>query len=86
MVRVDGICKGRNMPFSAHCAPAISAHVCCAIESVEHIEYFHDHVEVEKLLFDGTLDPRDGALSPDRSRLGLGLELKHADAARYEVA
>jgi L-alanine-DL-glutamate epimerase-like enolase superfamily enzyme len=47
MLRVDGICRGLNMRFSAHCAPAISAHVACAIESVEHIEYFHNHVEVE---------------------------------------
>ncbi|HEV2074753.1 MAG TPA: enolase C-terminal domain-like protein [Thermoleophilaceae bacterium] len=85
MLRVDGICKGRNMPFSAHCAPAISAHVCCAIESVEHIEYFHDHVRAEKLLFDGTLDPRGGSLEPDRSRPGLGLELKRQEAAKLQV-
>jgi L-alanine-DL-glutamate epimerase-like enolase superfamily enzyme len=85
MLRVDGICRGLNMPFSAHCAPAISAHVACAIESVEHIEYFHDHVEVERLLFEGTLDPRGGSLTPDRSRPGLGLELRREDAARYEA-
>jgi L-alanine-DL-glutamate epimerase-like enolase superfamily enzyme len=85
MLRVDGICRARNMPFSAHCAPAISAHACCAMESLEHLEYFHDHARVEGLLFDGTLDPSGGALHPDRSRPGLGLELKRADAAAYEV-
>jgi hypothetical protein len=37
------------------------------------------------MLFDGTLDPRDGRLTPDRSRLGLGLTLKEADARRYAV-
>ena len=78
MLRVDGICKARNMPFSAHCAPAISAHVCCAMECLAHLEYFHDHVRAEKELFDGTLDPEGGALRPDRSRPGLGLELKAA--------
>jgi L-alanine-DL-glutamate epimerase-like enolase superfamily enzyme len=84
MLRADGICKSRSTPFSAHCAPAISAHVCAAMECALHIEYFHDHVRAERLLFDGTLDPSGGALRPDSSRPGLGLELKRADAERYE--
>jgi len=83
MLRVDGICKALQRPFSAHCAPAVSAHVCCAMETLEHLEYFHDHVRVERMLFDGTLDPEGGALAPDRSRPGLGLELKHAETERW---
>jgi L-alanine-DL-glutamate epimerase-like enolase superfamily enzyme len=83
MLRADGVCKALQRPFSAHCAPAISAHVCCAMETLEHLEYFHDHVRVERLLFDGTLDPEGGALRPDRSRPGLGLELKHGEAERW---
>jgi L-alanine-DL-glutamate epimerase-like enolase superfamily enzyme len=85
LLRVDGICAARNLPFSAHCAPAISAHACCALECLAHLEYFHDHVRIERLLFDGTLDPRGGALRPDRSRPGIGLELKRAVAREYEV-
>ncbi len=85
MLRVDGLCKARNLPFSAHCAPAISAHACCAMETVVHIEYFFDHYRIESMLFDGTLAPDQGLLTPDRSRPGLGLELKRADARRYEV-
>jgi L-alanine-DL-glutamate epimerase-like enolase superfamily enzyme len=85
MLRVDGLCKARNLPFSAHCAPAISAHACCAMETLVHIEYFFDHYRIESLLFDGTLEPDQGLLTPDRSRPGLGLELKDADARRYQV-
>ncbi len=85
MLRVDGLCKARNRPFSAHCAPAISAHACCAMETVIHIEYFFDHYRIESMLFEGTLDPTDGLLTPDRSRPGLGLELKREQAAAYEV-
>jgi L-alanine-DL-glutamate epimerase-like enolase superfamily enzyme len=85
MLRVDGLCKARNVPFSAHCAPAISAHACCGMETVLHIEYFFDHYRIESLLFDGTIDPEDGVLTPDRSRPGLGIELRRADVARYEV-
>jgi L-alanine-DL-glutamate epimerase-like enolase superfamily enzyme len=84
-LRVDGLCKARSMPLSAHCAPAVSAHACCASESIVHIEYFHDHVRVESLLFDGTISPAGGHLEPDRSRPGLGLELKRADAERYSI-
>jgi L-alanine-DL-glutamate epimerase-like enolase superfamily enzyme len=85
MLRVDGLCKARSLPSSAHCAPAISAHACCAMETLLHIEYFFDHYRIESMLFDGTLDPHDGLLTPDRSRPGLGLELKRAEAARYET-
>jgi L-alanine-DL-glutamate epimerase-like enolase superfamily enzyme len=86
MVRVDGLCKARCMPSSAHCAPAISAHVCCAMETNIHIEYFFDHYRIEGMLFDGTLEPDGGKLTPDRDRPGLGLEFKHADAEPYRVS
>jgi L-alanine-DL-glutamate epimerase-like enolase superfamily enzyme len=85
MLRVDGLCKSRGLPFSAHCAPAISAHACCGMETVVHIEYFFDHYRIESMLFEGTLDPQEGLLTPDRSRPGLGLELKREEAARYAV-
>jgi L-alanine-DL-glutamate epimerase-like enolase superfamily enzyme len=84
-IRVDGLCKARNTAFSAHCAPAVSAHACCAMETVEHLEYFHDHVRIERMLFDGTLDPVDGHLEPDRSRPGLGLELRRDDAREFAL-
>jgi L-alanine-DL-glutamate epimerase-like enolase superfamily enzyme len=83
LLRVDGICKGRQIPFSAHCAPAISAHASCAMESLLHLEYFHDHVRLEDMLFDGVLNPEGGDLRPDESRPGLGLELKRSEAERY---
>ncbi len=85
LLRVDGICKGRQISFSAHCAPAVSAHACCALESLLHLEYFHDHVRVEGMLFDGVLGPQEGYLRPDPSRPGLGLELKRSEAERYAV-
>jgi L-alanine-DL-glutamate epimerase-like enolase superfamily enzyme len=84
LLRVDGICKGRQIPFSAHCAPAVSAHACCAMETLAHLEYFHDHVRVENMLFDGVPEPgAGGSIRPDPSRPGLGLELKRSAAGRY---
>ena len=79
LLRVDGLCKARNLPFSAHCAPAISAHACCAMETVVHVEYFFDHYRIECMLFDGTLDPPTGYCARPIAP-GLGIELKQADA------
>ena len=73
------------VPFSAHCGPSIHAHAACAAPQIAHVEYFHDHVRIEHLLFDGVLEPVDGCLRPDSSRPGLGLELKARDAETYAV-
>ena len=86
MLRIDGLCTAHNTTFSAHCAPAVSAHACCGMETVRHIEYFHDHSRIEGMLFAGTLDPTGGFLEPDRDRTGLGLELRRLDAAEFEVS
>jgi L-alanine-DL-glutamate epimerase-like enolase superfamily enzyme len=85
LLRVDAVCKARSIPFSAHCAPAISAHACCAMETLMHLEYFHDHVRIESMLFDGVLSPEAGRLVPDSSRPGLGLELRRDVAERYAL-
>jgi L-alanine-DL-glutamate epimerase-like enolase superfamily enzyme len=78
-------CEARSLPLSAHCAPSLHAHVACAAQPLRHIEYFHDHVRIERMLFDGALTPVDGRIKPDLSRPGTGLEFKHLDAQRYEL-
>lgn len=72
-----------NLPFSAHTAPSLHTHLACAASRALNVEYFHDHVRIETQLFDGARTVRDGWLEPDRTRPGLGLELKRSDAARY---
>ncbi len=85
VLRADGICRARNLPFSAHCAPQVSAHLCCALERAIHVEYFHDHERVESMLFAGALPLEDGALRPDPDRPGLGIELRREEAERFRV-
>jgi L-alanine-DL-glutamate epimerase-like enolase superfamily enzyme len=75
-LRAAALADHYGLDVSAHCAPQASAHVCCAVPRFRHIEYFHDHVRVERMLFDGVLEPEGGALRPDRSRPGHGLELR----------
>lgn len=82
-MQAAALCQAFGLPLSSHCAPSIHAHAACAAVSMRHLEYFHDHVRIEHLLFDGALSPKNGALQPDLSRPGLGLELKRSDAERY---
>ena len=84
-LKVDALCEARCMPLSSHCAPILHLHPCCASPRVRHMEYFHDHVRIATMLFDGVPAPIDGVLRPDLSRPGLGLEFKHADAQQYAV-
>jgi L-alanine-DL-glutamate epimerase-like enolase superfamily enzyme len=84
-LRAGAICDAACLPLSAHTAPSVHVHPCCAVSRVRHLEYFADHVRIERMLFDGAVTPVDGALRPDRSRPGLGIELKRRDAERFAV-
>ncbi len=77
------LCEARSMVLSGHCAPSLHMHAGCAVIPMRNVEYFHDHVRIEQMLFDGAVEPKNGVLHPDLSRPGLGLELKRADAQRY---
>src|SRR5213593_1705085 len=72
-----------HTPLSAHTAPSIHAHLCCALPAAVHVEYFHDHARIEQMLFDGALEPVNGVVCPDPCRPGLGLDFKRSDAAKY---
>jgi L-alanine-DL-glutamate epimerase-like enolase superfamily enzyme len=84
-MQAAALCWAYGMPLSAHTAPSIHAHLCCAALNARHIEYFHDHVRIEAMLFDGAQTPQAGALRPDLARPGLGLELKESEAARFAI-
>ncbi|WP_431854939.1 enolase C-terminal domain-like protein [Azospirillum sp.] len=74
-----------TVPLSAHTAPTLHAQIGCACRPLKNIEYFHDHARIEAMLFDGAPAPVNGALAPDRTRPGLGIELKRADAERFRI-
>lgn len=82
-LQVAALCEAYNIPLSAHTAPAQHAHVCCAAVPLRHIEYFHDHVRIERMFFEEVPELVNGDLRPDLSRPGMGLELKRADASRF---
>jgi L-alanine-DL-glutamate epimerase-like enolase superfamily enzyme len=82
-LQVGTLCNAQSLPLSAHTAPAVHMHVCCAAPRAIHLEYFHDHVRIENMLFDGVEQPRNGKLVPDLTRYGLGLEIRRDAMEKY---
>ncbi len=84
-LQIGALCEAHHTDLSAHCAPAIHRHVGCAVPRLRHLEWFHDHVRIEQMLFDGAPVADDGAIEPDLSRPGHGIEFKAKDAERFRV-
>lgn len=84
-LRADALCEAHSMPLSAHTSPSIHAHVGCASQRLINVEYFFDHVRLEKMAFDGAIEAVGGMLRPDFSAPGFGLAWKGADMERYRT-
>jgi L-alanine-DL-glutamate epimerase-like enolase superfamily enzyme len=84
-MQAAALAQARGIAVSAHCAPHLHAHVCSAAPGVKHMEYFHDHVRIESMFFDGLPTLRHGELVVDAGRAGLGLSLKQADIETYRI-
>ena len=82
-LQVAALCQAHNVQLSGHTAPALHTHVACAVPLFKNLEYFHDHVRIERMLFDGLPQLIDGELRPDLSRPGTGLQLKRADTQKF---
>jgi L-alanine-DL-glutamate epimerase-like enolase superfamily enzyme len=82
-LRVASIAAAHGLQLSAHTAQSLHTPVAAVVPNLRHVEYFHDHARVDRILFDGVLEPELGFLVPDPGRPGLGLELKRRDAERY---
>jgi len=84
-LRVAALSAAAQVPLSGHCGPAIHLHAATVPPNLRHLEYFHDHVRIENMLFDGIVRPQNGALTPAVTP-GNGYAFKHADAKPYRVA
>jgi len=84
-MQVSALCESRNLPISSHTAPAANLHPACAAPRARHMEYFHDHVRIEEMVFEGAVKARQGTLAPALNRPGLGLEFKRVDARKFEL-
>ena len=81
-LRGAALAAAHNLQISAHCAPNLHAHAGVAVPNLRHVEYFHDHQRIERMLFDGALNPECGILTPIQEP-GLGMTFREADAEKY---
>jgi L-alanine-DL-glutamate epimerase-like enolase superfamily enzyme len=80
-LRAAALAEAHGLQISGHCAPNLHAHVAAAVPNIRHLEWFHDHVRIENLLFTGALDPAGGHVTPGAGKApGHGMALR-ADAA-----
>ncbi|MEV4477333.1 enolase C-terminal domain-like protein [Nonomuraea sp. NPDC049504] len=83
--RAASVAASRNLQVSSHCAPQLHLHAALATPNLRHMEWFHDHVRIESMFFDGFHAPNEGAVEPDLTRPGNGLELRVPDVEKYRV-
>ncbi|MFR9794698.1 enolase C-terminal domain-like protein [Streptomyces sp. MS06] len=85
-LRAAALAQARGIDISGHCAPHAHAHAAAALPNLRHLEWFHDHVRIERILFDGVLSPDGGTLTPGADGApGLGLTLNEKRARPYRV-
>ena len=84
-LRAAAVAASHGLTVSGHCAPNLHAPVAAATPNLRHLEWFHDHVRIESMLFHGALDPAGGTVTPERSRPGHGLTFDESAAAPYLV-
>ncbi|WP_439680570.1 enolase C-terminal domain-like protein [Embleya sp. MST-111070] len=84
-LRVAALAQAHGLDISGHCAPHAHAHAAATVPNLRHLEWFHDHVRIENLLFDGTLDPAGGSLTPDPTAPGHGLTPRPDRVERHRV-
>jgi len=85
LLAAAALAEANELDLSGHTAPTIHTHALCGIARLRHLEWFHDHVLIERRFFDGFVEPVDGAVRPDLSRAGLGVDFRRADAAAFAV-
>lgn len=84
-IQAAHLCEAHQTPLSAHCAPRVHAPLCAALPGLRHLEYFHDHVRIESLLFEDNPPLRGGELWPERDRPGHGLCFRRETASTYRI-
>ncbi len=66
---------------------SLHVHAAAAVPNLRHLEWFHDHVRIERRLFDGTSDPSGGTIRPGASGAPwLGLTPRAEAAERHRTA
>jgi L-alanine-DL-glutamate epimerase-like enolase superfamily enzyme len=84
-LRAAALAQSHGLEVSTHCAPHAHAAAAAALPNLRHMEWFHDHVRIEDMFFDGALDPTGGAVQP-LTGTGHGLTLRAEEVQEFRVA
>ncbi len=85
LLRVAAVAAAAQLEVSGHCAPHQHAAALAAVPNLRHLEYFHDHVRIERLFFDGIKAPVGGGLPLSPELPGTGLAFRPDRAERYRA-
>ncbi|MFC4107892.1 enolase C-terminal domain-like protein [Micromonospora zhanjiangensis] len=85
-VRAAAVADAVGIQVSGHCAPHQHLPVAAATPNLRHLEWFHDHVRIEAMLFDGAQPATGGAVPVQTDRPGNGLEFRAEQARQFRVA
>ncbi|WP_328432313.1 enolase C-terminal domain-like protein [Streptomyces sp. NBC_00453] len=84
-LRAAALAHCHGLEISTHCAPHVHAAAAASLPNIRHMEWFHDHVRIEDMFFDGALDPTGGTVRP-LGGIGHGLALRTEEVEEYRVA
>ena len=82
--RVAAVAAAHHLDVSGHCAPNVTVPVAAATPNFRHLEWFHDHVRIETMLFDGAREA-PGGLARLTDAPGNGVTWRAQDAEQYRV-
>ncbi|MEQ4305807.1 enolase C-terminal domain-like protein [Plantactinospora sp. B6F1] len=85
-LRAAAVADAAGIQVSGHCAPHQHLPVAATTPNLRHLEWFHDHVRIETMLFDGTHPATGGAVPVQTERPGNGLEFRAEQARQFRVA
>ncbi|TQJ91011.1 enolase C-terminal domain-like protein [Streptomyces sp. SLBN-31] len=83
-LRAAALAQAHGLEVSTHCAPHAHAAAAASLPNIRHMEWFHDHVRIEDMFFDGALDPTGGSVRP-LAGVGHGLTLLTDEVTQYRV-
>ncbi|MFI7427693.1 enolase C-terminal domain-like protein [Micromonospora sp. NPDC049836] len=85
-LRAAAVAAAAGIQVSGHCAPHQHLAVAAATQNLRHLEWFHDHVRIEAMLFDGASSATGGTLPVPTDRPGNGLRFRAEQAQQFRVA
>jgi L-alanine-DL-glutamate epimerase-like enolase superfamily enzyme len=85
LLRIAAVAAAHGLDVSGHCAPHQHLPVLAAVPNLRHAEWFHDHVRIETMLFDGAIDPTEGTAPVNHATPGTGLTFRDSDADQFRV-